>query len=106
MPVRSLRHLLSCACVCAFSDIVLVSVKTVLAGKLAAEVIAERSAGWRYSVPMKDIEPVVYERARRAVPKDPVGVKGEGAIAFGGGAVWGSANRGLVEESDPIVLRD
>lgn len=55
---------------------------------------------------MKDIEPVVYERARRAVPKDPVGVKGEGAIAFGGGAVWGSGNRGLIEESDPIVLRD
>lgn len=91
---------------CGCLNTLCVSVDVVLAGKLAAEVIAERSAGLRYSVPMKDIEPVVYERARKALPKDPVGVKGEGAIAFGGGAVWGSANRGLVEESDPIVLRD
>lgn len=62
----------------------------VFAGKLAAEVVVERSAGIPHSVAEKAIVPAILEKAQRAIPKDPVGVKGEGAIAFGGGAVVGN----------------
>ena len=56
---------------------------TVLAGKLAAEVVSERAANLPYSGTVKAIEPSIVEKALRAKPKDPVGVLGEGAIAFG-----------------------
>ena len=56
---------------------------SVLAGKLAAEVVSERAANLPYSGSVKAIEPSIVEKALRAKPKDPVGVLGEGAIAFG-----------------------
>lgn len=61
------------------------SVSIVLGGKLAAQVIAERSLGIPTSIPNKDIPDDIMDLAQRAVPKDPVGIVGSGAIAFGGG---------------------
>lgn len=78
----------------------------VLGGKLAAAVVSERAAGVPYSV-VKEVKKVpahVIEEAKAFTPKDPVGVKGEGAIAFGGGAVLKSANKKLLQESDPENL--
>jgi len=60
-----------------------ISFSVVLAGKLAAEVVSERAANLPYSGTVKAIEPSIVEKALRAKPKDPVGVLGEGAIAFG-----------------------
>jgi len=76
----------------------------VLGGKLAAEVVAERAAGVPYSKAVKDIQPEVYARAAKATPREPVGVKGEGAIAFGGGAVLTGAGRVELEVVDPDQL--
>jgi 15-cis-phytoene desaturase len=61
----------------------------VLGGKLAAEVIARRA---KQNVPQsnnveKPIEQHIIDTAASYIPKEPVGVKGQGAIAFGGGAV-------------------
>lgn len=76
----------------------------VLAGKLAAEVVCERSAGVPYSGEVKEIQASVVARANAAVPKDPVGVLGEGAIAFGGGAVLTNAAKQQLGSSDPLQL--
>jgi 15-cis-phytoene desaturase len=78
----------------------------VLGGKLAAEVVSERAAGLTPSKPNKEIQLEVIERAAAAKPKDPVGVNGEGAIAFGGGAVLagGGGNRQQLQDTDPLVL--
>jgi 15-cis-phytoene desaturase len=75
-----------------------------LAGKLAAEVVAERAAGIVSTREKKPIQQSIVDAAAKAVPKDPVGVKGEGAIAFGGGAVMSGGARKLLEESDPVQL--
>jgi len=56
-----------------------------LAGKLAAEVISERAKGFP-ARPEKTIQPHIVEAARAFVPKDPPGIVGDGAIAFGGGS--------------------
>mmetsp|Transcript_14982 Transcript_14982/g.32956 ORF Transcript_14982/g.32956 Transcript_14982/m.32956 type:complete len:662 (+) Transcript_14982:50-2035(+) len=58
----------------------------VLGGKLAAEVVCDRTAG-RPTKGLKAVEPRIIEEAAKYVPKEPVGVQGNGAIAFGGGAV-------------------
>jgi 15-cis-phytoene desaturase len=76
----------------------------VLAGKLAAEVVVDRAAGLTPSRPDKEIMADIVDKARLAKPKDPVGVKGEGAIAFGGGAVMGTKFREQLQEVDPTVL--
>ena len=77
----------------------------VLGGKLAAEVIAERAAGIEYTKPEKVIQQHVLSSAARAVPKDPVGVLGKGAIAFGGGAILTEgANKKELSEQDPEQL--
>jgi len=58
----------------------------IFGGKLAAEVVVDRAAG-RPTQGLKAIEPHVIQTARTHVPKEPMGVKGSSAIAFGGGAV-------------------
>ena len=64
----------------------------VLAGKLAADVVSSRAAGvepWsgpQLGVPQnKFIQEEIYTIAKSLAETKPVGVKGEGAIAFGGG---------------------
>lgn len=64
----------------------------VLAGKLAADVVSSRAAdvepwsGPQLGVPQnKVIQKEIYTIAKSLAETKPVGVKGEGAIAFGGG---------------------
>lgn len=71
-----------------------------LAGKLAAEVIANRAIG-NPDKPVKEIQQHIIEAAKNHTPKEPVGIKGDGAIAFGGGYTVGKREEELLRESDP-----
>ena len=53
-------------------------------GKLAAEVVADRAAG-RETKGLKAVQDHVVEAAAEMAPKEPIGVRGDYAIAFGGG---------------------
>lgn len=77
----------------------------VLAGKLAAEVIADRAAGVA-TKGQKDIRPEIVSAAAAHTVKPPPGVKGEGAIAFGGGAVLSKAGSDLLQETDGVQFED
>jgi 15-cis-phytoene desaturase len=72
----------------------------VFGGKLAAEVIARRAKGME-APPTKEIQQNIVESAKNCVPSDPPGIKGDGAIAFGAGAVLKTNNAGLLREVDP-----
>ena len=72
----------------------------VLGGKLAAEVVARRAKGLP-EPEIKEVQLDIVERASTYVAKDPPGVKGEGAIAFGGGATLGKKEEKLLREVDP-----
>ena len=61
----------------------------VLGGKLAAEVIVDKATG-KPTKPLKPIMPEVAASAARAEPRSPVGVRGDDAIAFGGGQQAGA----------------
>ncbi|KAL7502616.1 hypothetical protein ACHAXN_000550 [Cyclotella atomus] len=71
-----------------------------LAGKLAAEVIANRAVG-NPDKPVKEVQQHIIEAAKTHVARDPVGVKGDGAIAFGGGYTVGKKEEELLRASDP-----
>jgi len=71
-----------------------------LAGKLAAEVVANRAVG-NPDKPIKEIQQHIIDAAASYEPKEPVGVKGDGAIAFGGGYTVGKQEEALLRESDP-----
>lgn len=73
----------------------------VLGGKLAAEVISNRAIG-NAEKPIKEIQQNVVDGAEKHVAKEPLGVKGEGAIAWGAGAVLGKKNGDLLKEVDPV----
>jgi 15-cis-phytoene desaturase len=77
----------------------------VLGGKLAAEVVANRALG-NAEKPIKEIQQNIVESAASFVAKEPIGVLGEGAIAFGGGAQLAKKNMDLLKESDPIQFAD
>ena len=76
----------------------------VLAGKLAAEVVAERAAGVVSEKPEKAVQQSVLNRAAAFQPKAPVGVLGNGPIAFGGGASLTSNLREEMAAQDPAQL--
>ena len=71
-----------------------------MGGKLAAEVVANRALGNPDKDP-KAIMDHITEEAASYVARDPPGVKGEGAIAFGGGATLNKKNSDLLREVDP-----
>ena len=71
-----------------------------LSGKLAAEVIANRAKG-NADKPIKEIQQHIIDAASTYEAKEPVGVKGDGAIAFGGGYTVGKKEEELLRESDP-----
>ena len=71
-----------------------------LSGKLAAEVISNRAVG-NPDKPIKEIQQHIIDAAAAYEAKDPVGVKGDGAIAFGGGYTVGKKEETLLKESDP-----
>lgn len=73
----------------------------VLGGKLAAEVVARKAKGMEQALPIKEIQSHIVEAAANYTPKDPPGVKGEGAIAFGGGAVFNKKSEMQLREVDP-----
>merc|ERR1712086_624673 len=73
----------------------------VLGGKLAAEVVSNRALG-NADKPIKDIQPECVVAAEAHEVKAPGGVKGEGAIAFGGGAQLTKKNEKLLKESDAV----
>ena len=72
----------------------------VLGGKLAAEVIANRAIG-NAEFEIKAIQEHIVQSAAAHVARDPPGVKGEGAIAFGGGATLTKQSEDLLKEVDP-----
>ena len=80
----------------------------VLGGKLAAEVVSERVADsvgrGSGSIAMKEVQASVLAKAKGAVPRDPSGVLGEGAIAFGAGSILTGGARKQLEETDPQQL--
>lgn len=72
----------------------------VFGGKLAAEVVAKKALGMELP-PLKDVQPHIIEAAKNYEPRKPAGVKGQGAIAFGGGATLKKDNEKLLREVDP-----
>lgn len=72
----------------------------VLGGKLAAEVVSRRAKGMP-ELPIKDVQPEIIKAAKDYVPIPPPGVKGEGAIAWGGGATLTKMSESLLREVDP-----
>lgn len=72
----------------------------VFGGKLAAEVVARKAKGMELA-PEKEIQEHIIRESEAFVPKTPIGVKGDGAIAFGGGATLTTANESLLREVDP-----
>lgn len=72
-----------------------------LAGKLAAEVVANRALG-NANKPIKDIQPHIVAAAEAYEAKEPLGVKGEGAIAFGGGYTLQGKAKEWLQEADPV----
>jgi len=73
----------------------------VLGGKLAAEVVAKKAKGMELPE-FKEIQQHVVDSAKDYEPKEPAGVKGEGAIAFGAGATLSSSAESLLKEVDPV----
>jgi len=70
-----------------------------LGGKLAAEVIVDKALN-QPTRPLKPIQPEVVAKAASHEPKPPPLVKGDGAIAFGGGAVLSEAGFAALREVD------
>jgi len=77
----------------------------ILGGKLAAEVIVDKALG-NPTKGLKEVQPHIVAAAEAHVAKEPRGVKGEGAIAFGGGAVLSSAGMDLLREQDAAQFDD
>jgi len=75
----------------------------ILGGKLAAEVIVDKAIG-QPTKPLKEVKPDIVAKAASFEPKPPPGVKGEGAIAFGGGAVLTDAGRAYLKEFDSVQM--
>jgi len=75
----------------------------VLAGKLAAEVVSDRAAG-NEPKPDKAILQHIKDSAAAATPREPAGAKGQGAIAFGGGATLTKTDKDFLAANDPDQL--
>ena len=73
----------------------------ILGGKLAAEVLAKKAKGMELPAE-KEIQQHVIDSAEDFVPKEPIGVKGDGAIAFGGGYTFTTKSEKLLKETDPV----
>jgi 15-cis-phytoene desaturase len=74
----------------------------VLGGKLAAEVLARKAANLPApELANKPVRDEIVQKAQTHEARPPAGVKGQGAIAFGGGAVLGTENKALLRDVDP-----
>jgi 15-cis-phytoene desaturase len=74
-----------------------------LGGKLAAEVVSKKAKGMELP-PLKEVQQHIKDTAQKYSPRQPLGVKGEGAIAFGGGAQLSKKVEALLQEADPVVM--
>jgi len=75
----------------------------VLGGKLAAEVIIDKAMGIAPK-PDRKIQESVHAAAEAKIAKEPTGLLGDGAIVFGGGAIFNKQNKDLMDVSDPAQL--
>ena len=73
--------------------------------RICPEVIADRAMG-NPTKGLKMVQPDVIAAAEAHEAKDPTGVKGEGAIAFGGGQVIGKAGMDYLREFDAAQFDD
>jgi 15-cis-phytoene desaturase len=73
----------------------------VYGGKLAAEVVSKKAIGMELPEG-KVVQQHIIDAAKAYVAKEPLGVKGEGAIAFGAGATLTKTNANLLREVDPV----
>jgi 15-cis-phytoene desaturase len=78
----------------------------ILAGKLAAEVVADKAVYGAPTKGMKTIMPEIVRAAKDYVPKEPFGVNGNSPIAFGGGMVIDKAGKDELRAQDPVQLPD
>jgi hypothetical protein len=74
-----------------------------LAGKLAAQVVAAKAKGLP-TVGIKPVQQHIIDQAPSHKVKPPPGVKGEGAIAFGAGAVMSKNDEEVLKVTDPEQL--
>ena len=65
-----------------------------------SQVVAKKAKGMELPEE-KAIQQHVIDSAESYEAKNPIGVKGEGAIAFGGGYTMSSKAEKLLKESDP-----
>lgn len=78
----------------------------VLAGKLAAEVVADKAA---YGAPTRGMKPIreeVISAAKKHEAKEPVGCNGDSPIAYGAGMVLDKKGKGELQEQDSVQLAD
>merc|ERR1712194_745187 len=73
----------------------------VLGGKLAAEVVANRAVG-NPDKEIKEIQNHIVQSTATLSPRDPVGVRGDGGIAFGAGSNLTTKAKDLLKETDPV----
>jgi 15-cis-phytoene desaturase len=76
----------------------------ILGGKLAAEVVVDKALG-EQTKGIKEIQPECVAKAAAHEPKAPVGVRGDSAIAFGGGMQLTDKGRDLLRDQDAIQLK-
>merc|ERR1712070_1005419 len=74
-----------------------------LAGKLAAEVVAAKAKGME-TKGIKEVQEHIIQSAADFVPKDPVGVRGDAPISFGGGMEFNKQAEEVLSTSDPEQL--
>ncbi|CAJ1964004.1 unnamed protein product [Cylindrotheca closterium] len=73
----------------------------VFGGKLAAEVVSKKAKGMQ--LPMeKVIQQNIVDSAASYEAKEPIGIMGDGAIAFGAGASLKQENESLLRTADPV----
>ena len=77
----------------------------VLAGKLAAEVVAARAVG-ADAPGLKDVQPEIIAKAEAAAPKKPVGCRGDTAIAFGGGYTFDQLVKRELQDQDDVQFAE
>merc|ERR1712194_375152 len=77
----------------------------VFGGKLAAEVVSKKAKGMELDA-IKEVQAHVVESAKEHTPKAPPGVKGDGAIAWGGGATLTKKSETLLKEVDPSQFQE
>ena len=76
-----------------------------LAGKLAAQVVADRATGNAPAVPAKAVRPEIASAAAAHVARDPIGLgNGDSPVVFGGGTQFDIRAKEQLVAQDPVQL--